>query len=233
MRTLALTIAVLASCVGACHRGSERGASTEAVADASTADGVQTRAFQCNDLAVIATFHGPDGNVDLAYSGTILSLPRAVSASGARYADANGNEFWDAKGEAMFTLSGQTVRKCTVVQAAPSDPNARVEDVEWQPGAPGVTLTGTIKGYQSVDYRVHASAGQSLTVDFKTSNGLAYFNVLPPGSSDDAIFVGSTSGNSFTSSLAAGGVYTLRVYLMRSAARRDETANYTLDLKIS
>jgi hypothetical protein len=48
-----------------------------------------------------------------------------------------------------------------------------------------------------------------------------------------AIFVGSTSGNRFEAELPADGEYTIRVYLMRNAARRNETANYTLEVGIS
>ena len=66
-------------------------------------------------------------------------------------------------------------------------------------------------------------------VTFKPSNLSAYFNVLPPGS-DEAMFIGSTSGNRFEAALPADGIYTIRVYLMRNAARRNETAQYTLQV---
>jgi hypothetical protein len=47
------------------------------------------------------------------------------------------------------------------------------------------------------------------------------------------VFIGSTEGNRWTGLLAADGEYTIRVYLMRSAARRNETANYTLTVGIT
>jgi hypothetical protein len=72
-----------------------------------------------------------------------------------------------------------------------------------------------------------------MSVTLKTSNGANYFNVLPPGSSDVAVFVGSTSGNDWSGQLAADGEYTIRVYLMRSAARRNETASYMLTVGIT
>jgi len=56
--------------------------------------------------------------------------------------------------------------------------------------------------------------------------------VLPPGS-ETALFVGSTSGNSWSSTRPADGDYTVRVYLMRSAARRNEKAKYTLSINIT
>jgi len=107
------------------------------------------------------------------------------------------------------------------------------QDVVFKKGTYGTTLSGQIKGYQVVDYRLRARAGQVMVVDFVPSNLSAYFNVLPPGSPDLAMFIGSIYGGHFKSPLPADGVYTLRVYLMRNAARRHETAKYTLDVKIT
>jgi hypothetical protein len=103
--------------------------------------------------------------------------------------------------------------------------------LQLKPGAIGTTIKDSIKGYQSVDYQFYAGAGQSIVVNFKTNNLSAYFNVMPPGT-NEAIFIGSTSGNRFEDVLPADGVYTIRVYLMRNAARRHETANYTLEAGI-
>src|SRR5699024_6524121 len=70
--------------------------------------------FQCNELAVGATYDDDGETVRLSYSGQRLELPIAVSASGARYADEAGNEFW-GKGmdEATLTLAGEARRQCT------------------------------------------------------------------------------------------------------------------------
>jgi len=105
--------------------------------------------------------------------------------------------------------------------------------VRFAKGASSATLKGSLKGDQIVDYRLGAKTGQTMTVSFKTSNGANYFNVLPPGSKDVAIFIGSTGGNEWSDTLPADGNYTIRVYLMRSAARRGETANYTLTVGIT
>jgi hypothetical protein len=114
---------------------------------------------------------------------------------------------------------------CTPIQAR----EIRQEQLQLKQGGNGTTIKGTIKGYQTVDYQLSAVAGQSIVIRFKSSNLSAYFNVLPPGS-DEAIFIGSTSGNRFEAVLPSDGVYTIRVYLMRSAARRNETAKYTLEV---
>jgi hypothetical protein len=94
-------------------------------------------------------------------------------------------------------------------------------------------VKGTIQGDQTVDYKLRARAGQTMSVKLVTRNGANYFNVLPPGSNDVAIFVGSTDGNEWTGTLPSDGEYTLRVYLMRSAARRNEAAPYTLTVGVT
>ncbi len=73
---------------------------------------MHTYAYQCGDLAVTGKF-SPE-QVELSYGGKTLVLPIAMSASGARYADDKGNEFW-GKGlkDAMFTIAGEAQRSCT------------------------------------------------------------------------------------------------------------------------
>lgn len=70
--------------------------------------------FQCNEVAVGATYDEGGETVRLSYSGQRLELPIAISASGARYADDAGNEFWSrGMDEATFTLAGEETRQCT------------------------------------------------------------------------------------------------------------------------
>lgn len=105
----------------------------------------------------------------------------------------------------------------------------RTERVQFAKGASAKTIKGSVKGYDAVDYVVGLRAGQTLSVDLKTSNGSNYFNVTPAGA-DAAIFVGSTSGGSFKGVVPNTGDYKVQVYLMRNAARRGESANYTLTI---
>lgn len=119
---------------------------------------------------------------------------------------------------------------------APASAHAQApttQRVKFQPGASSATLNGTIKGYQSIDYVVGAREGQSMNVSLATKNTSAYFNVLAPGEQDVAFFIGSTEGNQYEGTLPKSGDYKIRVYMMRSAARRNETANYRLEIAIS
>jgi hypothetical protein len=110
----------------------------------------------------------------------------------------------------------------------------RKQEVRFDAGTSATSITGQIRGDEGVDYLVRARAGQTLTVSFKPNNPMAYFNVLAPDT-DEALFVGSSAadGSMFMTQLPRDGVYTIRVYLMRAAARRNETARYTLGVSVT
>jgi hypothetical protein len=108
-----------------------------------------------------------------------------------------------------------------------------VRPLHFAKGTSSTSVKGSLTGHKTIDYKLRARASQTMTVSLKTSNAANYFNVLPPGSKDVAIFVGSTSGNEWTGRLDADGEYTVRVYLMRSAARRNESAAYTLTVAVT
>lgn len=108
----------------------------------------------------------------------------------------------------------------------------RVEPIDFTTSADSVQRKQSIKGGQTAEYRFNARAGQMLTVDFKPSNPSAYFNITAKGA-DYALFNGSIMGNHFSGSLPSDGEYTVQVYLMRNAARRNEVANYALSLRLA
>ena len=104
--------------------------------------------------------------------------------------------------------------------------------LQFAKGASSATVKGSIAGRQTIDYKLRAKAGQTMTVSLKSGNAGLAFNVLPPGSKDVAI-EGAIGLQDWSGTLPADGDYTIRVYLMRSAARRNETANYTLTVGVT
>jgi hypothetical protein len=106
------------------------------------------------------------------------------------------------------------------------------KQIAFGKGKSSASVSGKVKGSDDVDYVIRASAGQTMTVDFKAGKGAAYFNVLPPGSTGEAIFVGSSEGNHFKAALPSDGDYTIRVYLMGGAKDSDKPVNYTLKVGI-
>jgi uncharacterized protein YraI len=117
----------------------------------------------------------------------------------------------------------------------------RTEEVRFAAGATGTTIRDSIRGGEFVLYRIGAEAGQRMEIRLKTDNGANYFNVYEPGRGpgDEALAVSEQTGpmvpdlNVFDGVLPTSGVYSVSVYLYRNAARRGETANFTLDISIT
>lgn len=101
--------------------------------------------------------------------------------------------------------------------------------VHFAPGTTGATIRGTITGDSYIDYRLSADAGQFMDVIL---TGNSYFNVLPPGSDNVAIFIGSRDGSEFGQDLPSKGTYTIRIYQMGAAADEGQTHDFTLDIGI-
>jgi hypothetical protein len=113
-----------------------------------------------------------------------------------------------------------------------AQPAIESQRVTFRADTDSTLLKGQLKGDHTVDYILRAGAGQILTVELKGSNPQNYFNVVAAGS-DSALFIGSTSGNSFRGLLPSDGDVTVRLYLMRPAARRNESSSYTIRVGIS
>ena len=113
--------------------------------------------------------------------------------------------------------------------------------VRFPAGSSGTVINDQIVGYDTISYLVNASAGQVMTVRLQPTNNATYFNIYGPGKGpgDEAIANSSLDGplvpdiNQFYAALPASGQYTISVYMMRSAARRDERSRYTLDISIA
>ena len=115
---------------------------------------------------------------------------------------------------------------------AAADRGIRQEPVQFARGATSTVIKGQIKGDTTIDYVVRAAAGQTLSVKLQKTNTSNYFNVLPPGSTDSAMFVGD-SGENYNGTLPTDGDYAVRVYLIRAAARRGASSSYTLTIGVT
>jgi putative lipoprotein len=86
--------------------------------------------WQCGELRLEARSHG-DG-VALHMPDRTLTLSIAESASGARYVDGAGNEFWSKAQEARLTLAGGRATRCVVTTARPPWVEARERGVVYR-----------------------------------------------------------------------------------------------------
>ena len=126
-----------------------------------------------------------------------------------------------------------TIAIAAALLAPPALAQQRTTSVTFAPGATAANVKGSIRGDAGVDYTIQTAAGQTMQLLFAPRNPSCYFNVYAPGDKDSAVHIGSTSGNEFGVYPTAVGVYTARVYLMRNAARRNETCAYTLSVEIT
>lgn len=115
-------------------------------APTSTAPVETTYVFQCEDLTVSATYGEGDAPANLVIGDRTLSLNHAESASGARYADDAGNEFWiKGTSEGMLTLAGEKQRNCTIAADAATpaiDPASPLETTPPSTDSPEPTEAG-------------------------------------------------------------------------------------------
>jgi len=92
----------------------------DGVAPPAAQAGRDTAHWECGELGVMSRYADAAGRVALSFNGRTLTLPVARAASGARYADAHGNEFWTKGATGRLTLAGDTARDC--VEAAQASP---------------------------------------------------------------------------------------------------------------
>jgi len=123
------------------------------------------------------------------------------------------------------------IAACSLPVRAADD--IRTERVQFAKGATSAVVEAKLKGYETVDYLLGAAQGQYMNVSMATRHGATYFNILAPGETAVAFFNGSISGNQYEGTLPASGDYRIRVYMMRSAARRNETADYRLEMIVT
>jgi putative lipoprotein len=69
--------------------------------------------WQCGELGLASHYLGHADLIELAFSGRTVVLPVAITASGARFADDQGNEFWTHGDTGSLALPGEPVRECT------------------------------------------------------------------------------------------------------------------------
>jgi len=112
--------------------------------------------------------------------------------------------------------------------------HAKGEDSSTQITLPAAgkpaSYKGSIRGRAAAEYVFQAAAGQKVRIDLKTDNRSTFFNLLQDGK-PEALFVGSANGDSYSGALPAAGLYRVKIYLMRNAARQNITSKYDLRLR--
>lgn len=158
-----------------------------------------------------------------------MGLDHAFEREGSKLMCVARRAFGALRARAILIL---TVASSVGLLTSPATAADRQEVVHFARGKTATTLSGTIRGYDGVRYALGARAGQTMSVLFKPGNRSCYMNVWAPGA-DAAAFIGSSSGNEYAANLTASGDYAIQVYLMRNAARRNETCRYSAVVEIT
>ncbi len=140
----------------------------------------------------------------------------------------------------IFSILAILALAMSLMPSPSSASDIRQETVRFAPGTSGTTINGRIAGRESVSYVVGAKAGQHMRLSLSADNNATYFNVYEPGRGpgDAALAAGDLTGtympdiNRFDGVLPSSGNYIVSVYLFRSAARRNERSNFTLEVSI-
>lgn len=108
--------AVLAACQPANPPAPEAAAAGDGTSGAAQPPALATGErvnYQCGELALGAIFDASGQGARVSWSGQRTDMANVIAASGARYVDEDGNEFWTrGMEEGRLTLAGQEPRNC-------------------------------------------------------------------------------------------------------------------------
>lgn len=128
----------------------------------------------------------------------------------------------------LAALAGMAIVGAGV--AAPAAAQA-VSQITFAKGNDNASVKGTIKGKAYRDYKLRVGTGQNLGVSL-TGGSSVNFNILPPGSSGEAVFNSSVSGTTATGIRTVKGEYTIRVYLMGAAETSGKAYPFQLSVSV-
>lgn len=128
--------------------------------------------------------------------------------------------------QAMTLLFSVAIIFSSLVSAAAQSNPQRIR---FARGHSSTTVSGRIAGFDTKDYVVGASAGQEVTLRLKSSNPGAFFVIY----SINGRATDMNETTEWSERLSESGDYLIRVFMMRSAARRKgAVASYRLSLSI-
>lgn len=108
--------------------------------------------------------------------------------------------------------------------------------IRFRPGASSATVSGSVKGYATVDYVLKANGGQTMSVALKSRSTSLYFNILPGENKGTGEALNAeprpVEVTNWSGELPGDGEYIIRVYQVRATARRGATAAYSLTVSI-
>jgi putative lipoprotein len=163
---------------------------------------VETTHWQCGDLRIATRFNDETlGAITLMFSGRRLALREATAASGARFADDAGNEFWSRGRDVTLKLAGKDKAACTKTKQPSPWNEAEARGVAYraagnEPGWFAEVFGGTESTLRAtLDYgerklevaRTQKLAGDDVGFQGKTADGTAVVLRIEPKSCADGM----------------------------------------------
>lgn len=131
----------------------------------------------------------------------------------------------------MKTVSFSTLAALMILAASGAAHAAAPTPITFAKGKAAATLTGHIKGAETVDYQLHGHKGQRVHAKLEAKSDYAYFDVAPAGS-DERIFIGTRVGTEWTGALPGDGDYKVHVYFAGYGVAKGEQTDYTLTVEL-
>ena len=88
------------------------------------------------------------------------------------------------------SLLGACLLLLGAVPPAAAADGIRTERVQFARGASSAVIEGRIHGDETIDHVLGAREGQRMSVSMASRHAGAYFNIIAPGESDAAMFIG-------------------------------------------
>ena len=115
----------------------------------------------------------------------------------------------------------KTTRKKTSAKKPAAAAQTNTDDVQQ--------IKGRISGEQTADYPLNLQQGQSLSIKLSTPHSDTHYLLMPP-EGDEVLHNSALDGNQFKGTTKQSGKYRVQVYMLQSAAKRNETAKYNLKI---
>jgi hypothetical protein len=115
--------------------------------------------------------------------------------------------------------------------AFPQETESRIR-VTFDAGNSFRSFENALDGFDEVSYVIALREGQTLQVALASNNISNCFDIYAPGAAKP-VFVGGDSGSTHRLWAKSAGDYVVKVYLLRLAARDNQSAQYTLEFTLA
>jgi hypothetical protein len=111
----------------------------------------------------------------------------------------------------------------------------KAKRIQFERGKSETIVTGKVTGRGDVLYKLNARDGQFLQVKMLPGSKGADFNIFIPGRApgDEAMYASAIGGRNYLGQFYKTGDHSILVFQNRAAARRGETANFKMLVRVT